>query len=325
MAGLLLIAAAALVGIRSHTAGALASRAPGTAPQAYQLNPTEVETVKPQDLQQVVQVTGSLSPVREAILAAPVAATIKTVPVQNGQAVNAGDVVVRFNTIDLQAQLNQQRQTMQATQAQLTLAQATLKRDEGLAQRGVITQAEVEQAQASAAALKAQVGALQAQVGTAEHALANAVVKAPFDGWISGLSVAAGERVATNATLATVVDLSKMEVQANVPVSDVARIAVGQHADLKVEGIPGRTFGATVDRINPVTIQGTGAIPVYLSVANIGHLRGGMFVSGNIITKQASGAIAVPPQAVRHDQQGSYVLDVSDGKANRQAVSLGNQ
>jgi RND family efflux transporter MFP subunit len=292
----------------------------------FELHPMEVTRLEAQNLQQVVQITGSLAPTRQAALRAQVAATVEDVLVRNGEAVEQGDVLVTFDTADVEARLRQQQETKEAMAVQHRLAQATLDRNQALVKRGVITQATLEQYEAEAARLQAQLSALEAQVGTAERSLENGVVKAPFSGWIVARAVTPGESVAVGAPLMTLVDLSVLEVQATVPTSEVAGVRPGQKAGVTVEGIDDRAFTATVDRIAPVAIEGTRSVPVYLLLDNAGdELRGGMFVSGSIILQQETGVIVLPPSAVHEDDIGHYVLKVIDDQVVRQSVAVGPQ
>ena len=67
---------------------------------------------------------------------------------------------------------------------------------------------------------------------------------------------------------------------------------------------------------------GSRAIPVYVTVDNRdGALRGGMFASGEALVAEASGAFAVPPVAIRQDEQGDFVLVIADGRTVRRPVT----
>jgi RND family efflux transporter MFP subunit len=133
-----------------------------------------------------------------------------------------------------------------------------------------------------------------------------------------------GQTVAAGTPLVTVVDLSSVEVVAAAPVGTAAQIAPGQTVRIHVEGLPGRTFEGVVERSNPVAQEGTRTIPVYVGLENAdGLLRGGMFVTGNIVVDAVDDAIAVPGAAIREDAEGPYVLKIVDDVAERQAVEPG--
>jgi RND family efflux transporter MFP subunit len=90
-----------------------------------------------------------------------------------------------------------------------------------------------------------------------------------------------------------------------------------------VQGLSNIDFQATVDRISPVAVEGTRSITVYLTLDNPeGQLRGGMFVTGRIVTASSSDALAVPSRALLGEEDARYVLAVEDGEIVRKDVEV---
>ena len=159
---------------------------------------------------------------------------------------------------------------------------------------------------------------------TAEIALQNATVTAPFAGIISSRAVEPGQAIGAGVPLLGLVDLSKLQMDAAAPVSAAALIAAGQDVTIAVDGVASRTFAGTVDRINPLAIQGTRSIGIYITLDNPdGRLRGGMFATGQVVIATAPEAIAVPAVALREDADGPYVLSIEDERLVRRAVVPG--
>ena len=124
-----------------------------------------------------------------------------------------------------------------------------------------------------------------------------------------------------DSALVTLVDLSKMQLEALVPVADVPSIKIGQAARFKVDGFGDREFTGQVDRINPQTQQGTRSLTIYVTVSNEdGALKGGMFADGELVLQQSAPVLAVPAGAVRKDQEGQYVLAVQEDVIARAPV-----
>lgn len=289
-----------------------------------QINEAEVTTIEPQLLTQLVRVSGPISPRRQAALTALVGGVVETVTFRPGDRVGEGEVLVQIDTRNLRIQLDQQRNTAEATRAQLTLAESQLERTLALSDRGLSTSSGLEQAESNVAALRANLAALEGQVTAAEAALEDAAVNAPFSGIVSSRSAEPGQAVSPGAPLVSIVDLSVLEMQASAPVSVNAQIAPGQRVTVTIEGIPGKTFEGVVDRVNPVAIEGTRTIPVYITLENNeGLLRGGMFASGQIVVAEQADALAVPASAIREDATGEYVLKLEDGVLVRQAIERG--
>lgn len=289
-----------------------------------QLNSSEVITIAPERLTQMVRVSGPISPRRQAALTALVGGVVEAVNVRPGDEATEGDVLVQIDTRNLRIQLGQQRNTAEATRAQLVLAESQLERTRALIERGLSTSSGLEQAESNVAALRANLAALEGQVTAAEAALEDAAVTAPFTGIVSARSAEPGQAVSPGAPLLSIVDLSVLEMQGSAPVGVNTQIAPGQKVTVTIEGIAGRTFEGVVDRVNPVAIEGTRTIPVYITLENAeGLLRGGMFATGQIVVAERDDAIAVPAVAIREDAAGDYVLKLENGVLARQAVVRG--
>ncbi|CAO3400190.1 efflux RND transporter periplasmic adaptor subunit [Azospirillum palustre] len=293
-----------------------------TAERPVELTALEVTAVAPRALTETVRLSGSVSPMEQSAVKAEVAARLAEVSVREGQAVRRGEMLARFDTVELTARLNEKQANLEGARAQLVLAEKTLTKNRTLNRSNIVSDTSLDQAESSFGFQRAQVDALAAQVELARKALRDAVVLSPIDGMVATRSVNPGENLAVNAAMFTVVDLSRVEVEATVPAEQVARLAVGQTASLRVEGFGEREFAGSVARINPMARAGSRAIPVYVTIDNRdGALRGGMFASGEVLVAQAAGAIAVPPVAVRHDGQGDFVLAIADGHTVRRPVT----
>ena len=294
-------------------------------PRTMRLHPLEVVTVEPRRMEDLVKVTGTLHPVQEAAIAAQVSGLAETVNVRPGDTVEAGQLLVEVGTTDLQLQLDQQRSTMASSMVQLRAAQATLDRTKQLADKGLSAQTTLDTAQAEVDRLTATIATQQSQVALAETNLLRARVMAPFAGTVASRAIEPGQIVNPGTTMLSIVDLSTVRVEVIAALSDAARIVPGQSVRLGVQGMTGQEFTGTVDRVSPVAETGTRSIKVYLTLDNPdGVLRGGMFVSGNIVVRQDDGVIAVPAEAVHtRDDDASYVLAVVDGVLEERTIETG--
>ena len=293
-----------------------------------QLQPYELLQVNPVTLRDTLKVTGSLAPQTQLHLSAEVSGRVEAVMVRAGDSVAQGDLLVQIDKEALTTQLNQQRSTARATQAQLDLAQNQLERTKNLVDRGISPSSELDAGNANVAQLSASLAALQAQVESAERNLEHATITAPFAGTIAERSVDAGAFVGTGAALLTLVDLNKLVFEATAPVSSSAQIKVGQPVELKVEGLGARQFDGQVERINPIAISGSRMLPVYVELPNPdGLLRGGMFASGELVLAVTDDVLGIPVGAVRRDSEGTYVLklDADNTHVVRQAVEVSRE
>lgn len=289
-----------------------------------ELAPLEVTTVTPRTLTAGVRLTGSVKPLEQSTVKAEVAAKLTEVLVREGQTVKRGDVLARFDAVELAAKLAEKESNLEGARAQLVLAEKTRAKNLALRRSDIVAETTLDQAQSTFQFQQAQVAALTAQVELAREALRDAVVTAPIDGTVSERAVTPGETLAVNARMFNLVDLRTVEVEAVVPADEVARLKPGQTATFRVDGFGERAFRGTIARINPMAQAGSRAIPVYVGVDNAdGSLRGGMFASGEAVVAETAGAIALPPTALRKDDDGDFVLAVADGQLVRRKVVRG--
>ncbi|WP_332686586.1 efflux RND transporter periplasmic adaptor subunit [Devosia sp.] len=297
--------------------------APAT-PRVMQLHPLEIVTVQPQRIEDLVKVTGTIHPVQEAAIAAQVSGLAETVTVRPGDHVEAGQLLVEVGTTDLRLQLDQQRSTMASTMVQLRAAETTLERTMLLSDKGLAAQTTLDTAQAQVDQLTAAIATQQSQVALAEANLLRARVVAPFAGTVATRAIEPGQIVSPGTTMLTIVDLSTVRVEVVASLSHSARIQAGQSVRLTVQGMPADAFTGTVDRVSPVAEAGTRSIKVYLTLDNPdGLLRGGMFVTGNIVVQQDDDVLAVPAAAIQTRDEASYVLAVVDGVLQERSIQTG--
>ncbi len=313
-----LIVAIGLIGALSHAV----AQEPANAP--IELSKVDVSTATRQDVATEVRIAGSLTPIRRSTLTSRVSSTILELPVQIGDVVKKGDLLVRFDTEALASAVTARKAEIDALGAQIELAEVVLERNTTLGERGAASEATRLEAQANLLNLRAQLRSKQAEVADAERSLAYAELRAEFDGVVASRAVDQGQTVPLNTELMSLVDLSRMEVDAGVPTSRIPLVRLGQHVELNVEGFRGRTFAGEVMRISPTAVAGSRAVRVFVAINNDeGLLRGGMFTTGLLKVDDQKGVIALPSAAIRHDDEGAFVLKVDDNMLRRQPVDLG--
>ncbi len=289
-----------------------------------ELAPVDVSKTVRQDIATEVRIAGSLTPIRRSNLTSRVSSTIVELPVQIGDVVKAGDLLVRFDTEALASAVTARKAEIDALDAQVELAESVLERNTALGERGAASDATRLEARANLLNLRAQLRSKQAEVADSERSLAYGELRAEFDGVVSARPVEQGQTVALNAELMTLVDLSRMEVDAGVPTSRIPLVRLDQPVELSVEGFAGRTFAGKVMRISPTAVAGSRAVRVFIAIDNNeGLLRGGMFTTGILKVDDQKNVIALPSAAIRHDSEGTFVLKVEGNTLRRLPVNLG--
>lgn len=297
---------------------------PDTRSVVIQLLESEMTTVSQDTLRETVRITGSLAPIRQLGIPAEVAGRVQRVAKSEGQSAVEGETLVQIDLETLRNQLEQSRATADATRAQLEFAQEQLTRTQSLVDRGVSSSSTLDSNEANVRQLRANLAALEKQVSNAERAMEKATIMAPFPGIVSERLVDPGAYVSPGTALMTIVDISSLELEAAVPVAYAPKIRTGQTVQVAVDGFGDQSFVGTVGRVAPVAVSGTRMLPIYADIENPdGVLRGGMFASGLLVLDEVTDAIGVPVEALREDDNGTYVLKKDGDRAVRQSVTVG--
>jgi len=313
------IAAAAGVNTRPSTDKAAAATTP--APMVFaESDITQVHTSR---LQRGLPLTGTLAPRSEARVNARVAGELVMMSVREGQAVKRGQVLARIDQTEVQARVAAREADVEAARAQLVLAQKNRSTQQALLDRNFISRNAFDATQSSHEVAEAKLRAAQAELALAEKSRGDSVLAAPFDGVIAERHARQGERVSVDAPVVTVVDLSRLELEAPVPAAQIARVKVGQAVTLRVEGHDAREFSGRIERISPATAAGTRSINVYAVIENReGTLRGGMFAQGRLVWDEIDNALLIPATAVREEAGATVVYAIEAGAVRRKPVKV---
>ena len=289
--------------------------------RSLELIPAEVHTIKPRGLVDVVRFTGTTQPIDQTIVKSRVAGRLAEVLVREGDRVTEGQVLARFETTELQAKLNERQSALEAARADARWTARDRSDKETLANRNIVSQSAADQARATAENRASMVAVAEAQLEVARKNLADAEVKAPFDGVVGERIANQGESLPIDGKILALLDTSHVEIAAQMPAADVIRMKVGQTARVNLEGFGDRVFDGRITRISPTTQAGSRSIPVYVEITDRHEaLRGGLFGTGTVTVQEKGHALAVPASAMRKDDQGDYVLVVENDTLVRKPV-----
>jgi membrane fusion protein (multidrug efflux system) len=290
----------------------------------YELAAGDVATIAASELSLSLPLSGSLTPLTQATVKSKVSGVVLETTVQEGMPVAAGQVIARLDGAELRARAAQQQATLDEANARLALAKKNNLNSEALLRQNYISRSAYDTTQNSVELAQASVAAARAQLDMARIALADTTLKAPLAGVVSKRHVQAGEKLAPDMPVMSIVNLSQLTLEAQVPASEIPRIRVGQDVLFRVDGFDQRRFTGKVARINPTTEAGSRAMLVYISVNNAdGALRGGMFAKGQITTTKNAARPLLPLAALRKDGAKDVVYRVDNGTVALQPVTLG--
>jgi HlyD family secretion protein len=237
-----------------------------------------IETVEPRDLVATVTASGQIQPQRSVDVSADITGRIIEIPVEEGDTVQRGALVLRIEPSQYEAAVARAQALASSAEASALQARANrnqaerslsrlqqlrdqdpdLVSDEQLEQAG--TQFEVSQALATSA--EHQVTQARAGLQEAREALAKTVLRAPMTGEVTRLAVEEGE-VAVPGTfsretglLMTIADLSVIQVAVRVDETDVVRLHLGDSADVTIDAFPDTQFAGRVTKISQSAVRG---------------------------------------------------------------------
>jgi membrane fusion protein, multidrug efflux system len=308
--------------VRKAAASATATRAATAAPAAaLELTAGDVATASITELVATLALSGSLKAVDSAVVKARVASEVREVLVREGDAVKAGQLIARLDDTEVRLRLRQAEDQAAAAQAQVDVALRQQANNKALVAQGFISQTALETAVSNASGAQATLQAARAAAEITRKAVRDTEIRAPLSGLVSQRLVQPGERVAVDARLLEIVDLSRLELEVAVAPEDVVALRVGQPARVTVDGVAA-PVAAKVARINPSTQAGTRAVLAYLAVEPQPGLRQGLFARA-VIDLQRRSVLLVPLSAVRFDQARPMVTTVAAGQARQRDVTLG--
>ena len=258
--------------------------------------PTVVSTANAiyEEWMPLVEVVGSLKPVRGADLSVEVPGIVDEVAFDSGGDVDAGARLIRLRDSDDVAKLH----TLEAAR---DLAQTNYNRDEAQLARQLISRAQFD---VTAANLKS----LQAQVAEQQAIIAKKTLRSPFAGHLGIRAVNAGQYIAPGTVVVTLQALDPIYLDFSLPQQVLQQIKVGQEVSVKVDTYPQATFTGRISTIDPKVDPATRNVAVRATLPNRDRkLLPGMFATADITTGTPQRYITLPQTAITFNPYGNMV------------------
>jgi membrane fusion protein (multidrug efflux system) len=243
---------------------------------------------------------GTVSAVHGVTVSADLPGIVETITFDSGKWVEAGDELVRLDT-------KQERAQLTAAEAERELARLNLERVEGLREKGVVSQAELDAAEARFKTTDAQVGQIRATIE-------RKTIRAPFSGMLGIRQVDLGQYLAGGDPVVPLQSLDPIHVDFSVPQQELGRVGVDTVVRVDAEG--GIEAAGSVTAVDSIVDPNTRNVKVRATLANPqGKLRPGMFVETHVLGGDASFVIALPASAISYAPYGDSVFVVEDLEA----------
>ena len=259
---------------------------------------------------------GSVTAVQGVTVSADLPGVVERISFESGRMVRAGDVLVKLDTRQEDAQLA-------AAQSASALAKLNFDRMKGLRESGVIAQADFDRAAAELQQGDAKVGEIRATI-------ARKTLRAPFSGLLGLRQVNLGQYLAPGAPIVPLQALSPIYVDFSVPQQQVGRLRPGTAVQVKTNGL---VASGRITAVDSVVDEATRNVKIQATVPNTdARLRPGMYAETQIALGSSQPALVLPASAIAYAPYGDSVFVVEemkgpDGKTFRgvrqQFVKLG--
>jgi RND family efflux transporter MFP subunit len=272
--------------------------------------PVEAAAVSRGAISSTYRTTSTLEAKADAEVNSKATGLVQTVLVEEGDHVEAGQVLATLDT---------ERQRIQLAQGKADLGQlkSEMVRIEKMYQRKLVSADVYDK-------LKWQLESMTAAVGMQELSLRDTEIRAPISGVIARRYVKVGQLITeySSKALFHVVSQQRLEAVVNLPESQLHQARVGQTAYLNFAGLPMQQ--AKIVRISPVVDATSGTARVTIGIDNADlSLKAGMFAQVELQYDAKATALLVPKRAVLAMDNTSSVFVVKDGKVSRKQIKTG--
>ena len=299
---------------------------PPTAERQEQIVPVGAIVVETGGLRAVVHASGVIVPSEGAEFLArpPEPARIVEIAKAEGDRVTSGEILVRFELPSATQDVARTAADLAAAQAQFENARINQSRMRDFVERGLVPRRDIETADRELADAEAAVNRLKGAHAAAEAAAARAVVRAPFTGIVATRRYAPGDIVTSSGADAVlrVVDPARLEVVAQVPEADAARVVPGAAA--RVAGpLDGQPIKLSVAARLPLDRAIGDAIPMRLIFDEPATFAVDTGVEIDIDAGERTDVVLLPAEAVVRDGAQSVVFIANGSRAQRRVVTTG--
>lgn len=279
-------------------------------PAAVAAIPVEVARPYRADIRATYQATATITTDADAPVVARVAGEIVALHVEEGDLVEAGDVLATLDGERL-------RLEMLAARADLRQARAEYERNVNLAERGLISAAAFDNLQYDLEALEATYDLKRLMYGYT-------TIRAPIAGVVAAREVKPGQHLAVDDVAFRITNPGELIAHLRVPQAELVKFAAGHRAVVEVAATPGQAFPATIERISPTIDTRNGTFRATAVIDNSsGALAPGMFGRFTIAWDTHESALVIPAAALIDEDQESTVYVVSDERVTRRTVETG--
>lgn len=265
--------------------------------------------VQPEVIRDRINTTGTILPNEIVELSAETSGKIVAIYFDEGRSVKRGDLLLKINDSELQAQLT-------SAQLRLKLAGEIEQRQKSLLDKAGLSQAEYDVAANEMSVQQASVDLIKAQIEKTE-------LRAPFDGMIGLRYVSEGSYLTSSTRIATLQDVDPIKIEFSIPERHASRAGLGDAIFFTVEGYTG-SYRGEIYAFEPLIQQDTRSLRLRARSPNLGtRLLPGSFANVELVFEEIEDALTVPSVALIPELGGTKVFLFQAGSASPRQVVTG--
>jgi membrane fusion protein (multidrug efflux system) len=298
--------------------------------------PIEVKVTHPArgDIIRYVTLPGTLKANQQATLYAKVAGYLKSLSIDKGDRVQAGQSLGEIEVPELLADLARNKAELVRAESEMKVADiefSRLAKAQKQASDLIVPQA-VDNAEGRLAMAKAGIEMARANLERTDILLGYARVTAPFAGIVTMRFVDPGAFIpaatsgsaAQTAAIVIIADFNTVRAQVALPEAEAALAQVGQPVKLAVEGLPGKIFEGKISRMSYALDEATRTMLVEADLTNADlTLRPGMYATVKVGVEKHTDARLIPIEALVMEKANAFAFVADGGRAKKTAIKIG--
>ena len=272
--------------------------------------PVEVAKASNGDISAYYSSTSTLEAQEEAMVVSKVRGIVKNIYVEEGDLVDANDVLAELEDEQLELEAQRAKATMDRLLNELS-------RKEELFNKNLISAQEFENA-------KYEYEAQRSEYELAQLKIKNSKIRSPISGVVSDRLIKNGNMIKTDQEVFKITDFDPILAVLKVPEHEMSKIQQGQQALLQVDAIKKQTFDGQVLRVSPVVDPQTGTFEVTVSIKDKSkQLKPGMFGRVRIVYDTRQNALTIPKNAVMSEDGMNSVYVIKNNLAYKKDIRTG--
>jgi RND family efflux transporter MFP subunit len=291
--------------------GVVFTRGHGSQPPFVTVNVTRGDIVE------TVLVDGNLEIPDKAYLSFGITGTVTEVLVSEGDNVTKDQVLARLDAPSLESSVDMAQLQVEIAQEQVAAARAQYE----------ASSTDITEANWEIAKLNLKIAKLN--LDSAKLNLDKAVIVAPFDGVVAGITIIEGEEISTTALATpaiTLVGTSGIEMQGNIDELDIASVKLGQSANITLDALPNEQVTGNVTFISPMgtVLAGIVSYATTITLENpSAELKDGMSATAEVVVERRDNVLLIPNRVIQGTLQNPFVDVLVNGDKEQRQITLG--